>query len=77
MIWYCLPDSCFCIIITRDFVPGYSRFARYWLPAKSSSIVSKQLNNKQITKQQPNNQTTKQQDNQTTTKQQNYGQYGK
>ena len=20
---------------TRDFVPGYSRFARYWLPAKS------------------------------------------
>ena len=39
---------------TRDFVPGYSRFARYWLPAKAI--------NKQTTKQ-ADNKTTRQQDN--------------
>ena len=33
---YCLPDSChYMSWKSRDFVPGYSRFARYWLPAKS------------------------------------------
>ena len=33
---YCLPDSShYMSWKSRDFVPGYSRFARYWLPAKS------------------------------------------
>ena len=33
---YCLPDSShYKSWKSRDFVPGYSRFARYWLPAKS------------------------------------------
>ena len=33
---YCLPDSGhYMLYKSRDFVPGYSRFARYWLPAKT------------------------------------------
>ena len=37
---YCLPDSCHCMLYkSRDFVPGYSRFARYWLPARSPLLV--------------------------------------
>ena len=33
---YCLPDSShYKSWKSRDFVPGYSRFARYWLPAKT------------------------------------------
>ena len=37
---YCLPDSCHYILYkSRDFVPGYSRFARYWLPARSPLLV--------------------------------------
>ena len=33
---YCLPDSShYMLYKSRDFVPGYSRFARYWLPAKT------------------------------------------
>ena len=33
---YCLPDSShYMLYKSRDFVPGYSRLARYWLPAKS------------------------------------------
>ena len=32
-IWYCLPDSRPTMFYeSRDFVPGYSRFARYCLP---------------------------------------------
>ena len=46
MIWCCLPDSCFCILITRDFVPGYSRFARYCLPDRLRCQTSSQLNAK-------------------------------
>ena len=35
-VGYCLPDSRpFVLYKSRDFVPGYSRCARYWLPAKS------------------------------------------
>ena len=56
---YCLPDSLAHLgYISRDFVPGYSRYARYCLPGNSTN---QQLNNK-TTKQQ-DNQTTKQQDN--------------
>ncbi len=44
-------------LLSRDFVPGYSRYARYCLPGNSTN---QQLNNK-TTKQQ-NNQTTRQQD---------------
>ena len=52
---YCLPDSShYKSWKSRDFVPGYSRFARYWLPAKAI--------NKQTTKQ-PDNKTSRQQDN--------------
>ena len=37
---YYLPDSCHCMLYkSRDFVPGYSRFARYWLPARSLLLV--------------------------------------
>ena len=25
--------------ISRDFVPGYSRYARYWLPAKTCGLI--------------------------------------
>ena len=33
---YCLPDSShYMLYKSRDFVPGYSRCARYWLPAKT------------------------------------------
>ena len=40
MFWYCLPDSCPSLHhISRDFVPGYSRFARYCLPDKSCCLV--------------------------------------
>ena len=52
---YCLPDSRFVLVYkSRDFVPGYSRFARYCLPDRppDNSII-KQLNS----------QTTKQPDN--------------
>ena len=35
---YCLPDSSpFIVGNTRDCVPGYSRYARYWLPAKATN----------------------------------------
>ena len=35
-VGYCLPDSShYMLYKSRDFVPGYSRFARYWLPAKT------------------------------------------
>ena len=38
---YCLPDShLFRLYISRDFVPGYSRCARYWLPAKSTPTIT-------------------------------------
>ena len=34
---YCLPDSHHYLLYqSRDFVPGYSRYARYWLPAKAT-----------------------------------------
>ena len=34
-MWYCLPDSSFLLSYkSRDFVPGYSRSARYCLPDK-------------------------------------------
>ena len=36
------------VLNTRDFVPGYSRFARYWLPDKA-------INNQ--TRRQPDNKT--------------------
>ena len=37
---YCLPDSChYMLYKSRDFVPGYSRYARYWLPARSPLLV--------------------------------------
>ena len=37
---YCLPDSYhYMLYKSRDFVPGYSRFARYWLPARSPLLV--------------------------------------
>ena len=39
MIWYCLPDSHCCILITRDLVPGYSRFARYCLPDRQVTMI--------------------------------------
>ena len=40
---YCLPDgSHYKSWKSRDFVPGYSRFARYWLPAKSTIYATKQ-----------------------------------
>ena len=40
---YCLPDSShYMLYKSRDFVPGYSRFARYWLPAKSTIYATKQ-----------------------------------
>ena len=40
---YCLPDSShYMSWKSRDFVPGYSRFARYWLPAKSTIYATKQ-----------------------------------
>ena len=40
---YCLPDSShYKSWKSRDFVPGYSRFARYWLPAKSTIYATKQ-----------------------------------
>ena len=33
---YCLPDSRFVLVYkSRDFVPGYSRFARYCLPDRA------------------------------------------
>ena len=33
---YCLPDSShYMLYKSRDFVPGHSRCARYWLPARS------------------------------------------
>ena len=35
-MWYCLPDSSFLLSYkSRDFVPGYSRSARYCLPDKT------------------------------------------
>ena len=35
-MWYCLPDNSLLLSYkSRDFFPGYSRFARYWLPAKT------------------------------------------
>ena len=34
------------LLNTRDFVPGYSRYARYWLPAKSTFYTTKPQNNK-------------------------------
>ena len=37
---YSLPDSShYMLYKSRDFVPGYSRFARYWLPARSPLLV--------------------------------------
>ena len=40
---YCLPDSShYMLYKSRDFVPGYSRFARYWLPARSTIYATKQ-----------------------------------
>ncbi len=40
---YCLPDSShYKSWKSRDFVPGYSRFSRYWLPAKSTIYATKQ-----------------------------------
>ena len=40
MFWYCLPDSRSSLHhISRDFVPGYSRFARCCLPDKSYCVV--------------------------------------
>ena len=40
---YCLPDSShYMSWKSRDFVPGYSRCARYWLPAKSTIYATKQ-----------------------------------
>ena len=39
--WYCLPDSCpLLLLLSRDFVPGYSRFARYCLPGKACSRIA-------------------------------------
>ena len=33
---YCLPDSRFVLVYkSRNFVPGYSRFARYCLPDRA------------------------------------------
>ena len=33
---YCLPDSRFVLVYkSRDFVPGYSHFARYCLPDRA------------------------------------------
>ena len=47
---YCLPDSCiYVFLISRDFVPGYSRFARYWLPAKATDNQLPATNNRQQT----------------------------
>ena len=38
--WYCLPDSRFLLVCkSRDFVPGYSRFARYCLPDRACCLV--------------------------------------
>ena len=37
---YCLPDSRFVLVYkSRDFVPGYSRFARYCLPDRACGLV--------------------------------------
>ena len=37
---YCLPDSRFVLVYkSRDFVPGYSRFARYCLPDIACCLV--------------------------------------
>ena len=37
---YCLPDSRFVLVYkSRDFVPGYSRFARYCLPDRACCLV--------------------------------------
>ena len=37
---YCLPDSShYKSWKSRDFVPGYSRYARYWLPASTKLHV--------------------------------------
>ena len=37
---YCLPDSShYMLYKSRDFVPGYFRFARYWLPARSPVLL--------------------------------------
>ena len=33
------------LVNTRDCVPGYSRCARYWLPAKSTFYTTKPQNN--------------------------------
>ena len=38
----CLEDSTHYFPNTRDFVQGYSRCARYWLPAKSTIYATKQ-----------------------------------
>ena len=41
MFWCCLPDSRSSLHhISRDFVPGYSRFARYCLPDSSYCALS-------------------------------------
>ena len=38
---YCLPDSRFVLVYkSRDFVPGYSRFARYCLPDRACCFSS-------------------------------------
>ena len=38
---YCLPDSIpLLLLLSRDFVPGYSRFARYCLPGKACSRIA-------------------------------------
>ena len=36
-----------CLLISRDLVPGYSRFARYWLPAKATDNQQPTTNNRQ------------------------------
>ena len=64
--WYCLPDSPLSLSCNpRDFVPGYSRYARYWLPAKSTNKELYNKSNKQLynkTNKQLYNYTTIQQD---------------
>ncbi len=50
LLGYCLPDSCiYVFLISRDFVPGYSRFARYCLPDKATDNQQPTTNNQQPT----------------------------
>ena len=45
-VWKPIPSAA---RVTRDFVPGYSRFARYWLPAKAiNNQTTIQSDNKPI-----------------------------